>query len=339
MGTIIITGSSGFIGYSLSKYLLDRDFKVIGIDVHNGEGEQKRLQDERLSQLIQFKKFTSIRKDLSEDLSDLKEYFNESNYVIHLAATPGVRESNRNPQKYIKNNIVAFSNVIEMAAKSSIKHFIFASSSSVYGDMNIPINGLKENMIEGNVQSVYAMTKVANEIEALVFSKKSKMQITGFRFFSVYGPYGRPDMAIWLFTDSILKNKPVKVFGKGLMKRDFTYIDDVVLYIAKVIKIKRTSSFEIYNIGSMRPQTILSLLNCIELELGRKANIIFEDKDIADVNETFANMEKYIKEYELGKDLDFTRMESGISKFCKWLIDFQRNNSRNYAGVIASKKL
>ena len=198
---------------------------------------------------------------------------------------------------------------------------------------------IKENMIEGNVQSVYAMTKVANEIEALVFSKKSKMQITGFRFFSVYGPYGRPDMAIWLFTDSILKNKPVKVFGKGLMKRDFTYIDDVVLYIAKVIKIKRTSSFEIYNIGSMRPQTILSLLNCIESELGRKANIIFEDKDIADVNETFANMEKYIKEYELGKDLDFTRMESGISKFCKWLTDFQRNNSRNYAGVIASKKL
>ena len=278
METIIITGSSGFIGYSLSKYLLKRDFRVIGIDMHNGEGEQKRLQDERLSQLIQFKNFKSVCKDLSEDLSDLKEYFNESNYVIHLAATPGVRESNRNPQKYIRNNIVAFSNVIEMAANSNIKHFIFASSSSVYGNMNIPVEGLKENMTGGKVQSVYAMTKIANEIEALVFSKKSKMQITGFRFFSVYGPYGRPDMAIWLFADSILKDKPVKVFGKGLMKRDFTYIDDVILCISKVIKIKRSSSFEIYNIGSMRPQTVLSLLNCIETELGHKAKIIFEEK-------------------------------------------------------------
>ena len=233
METIIITGSSGFIGYSLSKYLLNRGYRVIGIDVHNGEGEQKRLQDARLDQLIQFKNFTNISKDLSEDLSDLQEYFNESNYVIHLAATPGVRESNRNTQKYIKNNIVAFSNVIEMAAKSSIKHFIFASSSSVYGDMNVPIDGLKENMLGGKVQSIYAMTKVANEVESLVFSNKSKMQITGFRFFSVYGPYGRPDMAIWLFTDSILKDKPVKVFGKGLMKRDFTYIDDVILCIVK----------------------------------------------------------------------------------------------------------
>ena len=325
METIIITGSSGFIGYSLSKYLLNRDFRVIGIDVHNGEGEQKRLQDERLIQLIQFKKFTNICKDLSEDLSDLKKYFNESNYVIHLAATPGVRESNRNPQKYVKNNIVAFSNVIEMAAKSNIKHFIFASSSSVYGDMNIPIDGLKEDMTGGKVQSVYAMTKVANEVEALVFSNKSKMQITGFRFFSVYGPYGRPDMAIWLFTDSILKDKPVKIFGKGLMKRDFTYIDDVILCIAKVIKIKRTSSFEIYNIGSMRPRTVLSLLSCIETELGRKAKIIFEDKDIADVDETFANMKKYTEEYEAGRELNFTRMEYGISKFCKWLIDIQHN--------------
>jgi len=306
METIIITGSSGFIGYSLSKYLLKRDFRVIGIDMHNGEGEQKRLQDERLSQLIQFKNFKSVCKDLSEDLSDLKEYFNESNYVIHLAATPGVRESNRNPQKYIRNNIVAFSNVIEMAANSNIKHFIFASSSSVYGNMNIPVEGLKENMTGGKVQSVYAMTKIANEIEALVFSKKSKMQITGFRFFSVYGPYGRPDMAIWLFADSILKDKPVKVFGKGLMKRDFTYIDDVILCISKVIKIKRSSSFEIYNIGSMRPQTVLSLLNCIETELGHKAKIIFEEKDIADVNETFANMKKYAEEYEAGRELDFT---------------------------------
>lgn len=315
METIIITGSSGFIGYSLSKYLLKRDFRVIGIDMHNGEGEQKRLQDERLSQLIQFKNFKSVCKDLSEDLSDLKEYFNESNYVIHLAATPGVRESNRNPQKYIRNNIVAFSNVIEMAANSNIKHFIFASSSSVYGNMNIPVEGLKENMTGGKVQSVYAMTKIANEIEALVFSKKSKMQITGFRFFSVYGPYGRPDMAIWLFADSILKDKPVKVFGKGLMKRDFTYIDDVILCISKVIKIKRSSSFEIYNIGSMRPQTVLSLLNCIETELGHKAKIIFEEKDIADVNETFANMKKYAEEYEAGRELDFTRMEYGISKY------------------------
>lgn len=177
METIIITGSSGFIGYSLSKYLLNRDFRVIGIDVHNGEGEQKRLQDERLIQLIQFKKFTNICKDLSEDLSDLKKYFNESNYVIHLAATPGVRESNRNPQKYVKNNIVAFSNVIEMAAKSNIKHFIFASSSSVYGDMNIPIDGLKEDMTGGKVQSVYAMTKVANEVEALVFQINLKCKL------------------------------------------------------------------------------------------------------------------------------------------------------------------
>lgn len=324
METIIITGSSGFIGYSLAKYLLKKKYKIIGIDLHDGKGEQRILQNQRLKQLEVFRDFTYIRKDLSEDISDLKEYFDKSNSVIHLAATPGVRESNIQPHKYIRNNIVAFSNVIEMSIKSNIGHFVFASSSSVYGNLDIPKGGLKENMIGETVQSIYAMTKKINEMEAEIISKRTSMQITGFRFFSVYGPYGRPDMAVWRFADSILNDKYVKVFGDGLIKRDFTYIDDVVFCIEKAIRNKRASSYEIYNIGCSRPVTLSALIRCIESEIGRKANIVYLEKESADVDETFANMEKYVTDYEIDEKHIFTPLEKGVAIFCEWLTVFRQ---------------
>lgn len=318
MDTVIITGSSGFIGYSLAKHLLENNYRVIGIDKHDGKGVLEILQNERHLQLSRFENYLNFRRNLCDSLSDLEDVFKEAKCVIHLAATAGVRESNYKPAKYIKNNIVAFSNIIEMAKKNNVRHFIFASSSSVYGDIIPSDSGFSENMKLGNVQSIYAMTKIENELEASVYSLQSEMKISGLRFFSVYGPFGRPDMAPWLFASSILQGLPVILYDKGLMRRDFTYIDDVVCSIQKIIEKERKSIYEIYNIGCSSPQFVLKLLKTIETSLGRKANINYKERICADVKETFANMEKFCNEYENGSSVEFQSLENGIEKFCDW---------------------
>lgn len=326
MDTIIITGSSGFIGFSLSKYLLENGYHVIGIDKQDGKGILAALQNERHRLLSTFKNFTSIRRDLSNDIKDMEFLFTKAKCIVHLAAIAGVRESNQNPIKYIKNNIEAFSNVIDLAVKSKVRHFIFASSSSVYGDANIPKNGFDEGMRLGKLQSIYAMTKLENEIEASIYSQMSQIKITGLRFFSVYGPFGRPDMAPWIFADSISNDLPTLVYGKGLMKRDFTYIDDVVKSIRKVIEQKHITNYEIYNIGCSSPQSVLTLLKTIESSLGKKARITFADKDPADVKETFANMKKFFNEYDKNHSVQFETIENGIKKFCVWFCNFYDKN-------------
>jgi len=325
METIIVTGSSGFIGYSLSKYLLDRGYCVIGIDIHNGEGVLKKLQNARHDQLAQYEHFISIHRDLAESISDLTTYFEKSSCVVHLAATAGVRNSNKNPSEYIRNNVVAFSNVIELALQSNIQHFIFASSSSVYGDISIPIDGVTEDLSHCEIRSVYAMTKKMNEIEAYLLSSTTNMKITGLRFFSVYGPFGRPDMAPWIFLNSIIFNQPITLYDEGSLKRDFTYIDDVVHSIYKVLTKNRESQFELYNIGCSSPQTVISLLHCIESILGKTAIVSFVSREPADVIQTFANMSKYKKDYgELSKSY-FREMESGIKDFCMWFCKFKES--------------
>ncbi len=322
MDTVIITGTSGFIGYSLAKHLLENNYRVIGIDKHDGKGVLEILQNERHLQLSRFENYLNFRRNLCESLSDLEDVFKEVKCVIHLAATAGVRESNYKPAKYIMNNIVAFSNVIEMAKNNNVRHFIFASSSSVYGDIIPSDSGFSENLKLGNVQSIYAMTKIQNELEASVYSLQSEMKISGLRFFSVYGPFGRPDMAPWLFVSSILQGLPVILYDKGLMRRDFTYIDDVVCSIQKIIEKERKSIYEIYNIGCSSPQSVLKLLKTIETSLGRKANINYKERICADVKVTFANMEKFCNEYENGVPIEFQSLENGIEKFCDWYRSF-----------------
>lgn len=322
MDTVIITGTSGFIGYSLAKHLLENKYRVIGIDKHDGEGVLEILQNERHLQLAGFENYLNIRRNLCDNISDLENAFKEAKCVIHLAATAGVRESNCKPAKYIENNIVAFSNVIEMARKANVHHFIFASSSSVYGDIVPPDSGFTENMQYGKIQSIYAMTKIENEIEASVYSLQSKMKISGLRFFSVYGPFGRPDMAPWLFASSILQGLPAIIYDKGLMRRDFTYIEDVVNSIQKVIEKEHGSIYEIYNIGCSSPQSVLKLLKTIEMSLGRRTNIIYKEKNCADVGVTFANMEKFCNEYENGHPIKFQTLEKGIKEFCDWYCRF-----------------
>lgn len=322
MDKIIVTGSSGFIGFSLSNHLLNNGYQVIGIDKHDGEGVLSSLQDERHRLLSKSKKFISIRRDLSYNIDDLENYFADAKCIIHLAATAGVRESNRNPQKYITNNVIAFSNVINLAKKTNVRHFIFASSSSVYGDMTPSTYGFLEDGQLGNIQSVYARTKRENEIEAFKISKETNMKITGLRFFSVYSPFGRPDMAPWIFATSIIKGLPITIYGDGLARRDFTYIDDVVRSIHKVIKIEHDANYEIYNVGCTSPRSVLTLLKSIESSLGKKAKITYAPKDLADVNETFANMTKFYKDYGNTGEMSFQSLELGIQKFCCWFIDY-----------------
>lgn len=322
MDTVIITGSSGFIGYSLAKHLLENNYRVIGIDKHDGKGVLEILQNERHLQLARFDNYLNIRRNLCDSLSDLEDVFKEAKCVIHLAATAGVRESNYKPAKYIKNNIVAFSNVIEMAKKTNVHHFIFASSSSVYGDIMPSDSGFSENLKLGNVQSIYAMTKIENELEASVYSLQSEMKISGLRFFSVYGPFGRPDMAPWLFACSILQGLPVILYDEGLMRRDFTYIDNLVNSIQKVMEKGHESIYEIYNIGCSSPQSVLKLLKTIETSLGKRAIIIYKERNCADVKETFANMDKFCNEYDNGSPVEFQSFENGIEKFCDWYYRF-----------------
>lgn len=312
---IIVTGVAGFIGFSLTLCLLKQGVTVIGIDNLTGEKKQNVLQDQRLSFLMKFDSFVFLKHDLSLDCTLLTSWFNSVHTVIHLAASPGVRDSIEHPERYIRNNIVAFSHVIHLAAKCHVKHFVFASSSSVYGNHIIPKDGISEDMVNDTPKSIYAMTKRQNELEAYVVSNSTDMKITGLRFFSVYGKWGRPDMAPWIFAKAMLQKEPVVLYSGGLCKRDFTYIDDVVNAISAIIHLERKRQFEIYNIGSSSPHTVKELANFIQEETNCKA--IFSEKPlpIADVSITHANMSKFNRDYG---EICFVNFRTGIKQFCTW---------------------
>jgi UDP-glucuronate 4-epimerase len=329
MTTILITGAAGFIGYHLSERLLREGHHVIGVDNIN-DYYDVRLKNDRLSRLKQAAQFTFHKIDLT-DLEDLKRIFADTtvDVVVNLAAQAGVRYSLTNPHAYVNANLVAFVNILECCRHQKVKHLVFASSSSVYGaNTRMPFS------VHQNVDhpvSLYAATKKANELMAHTYSHLYALPCTGLRFFTVYGPWGRPDMALFLFTKAILEGRPIKVFNNGKMQRDFTYIDDIVEGIARVmVKIPEPNPswsgdapdpgtsyapYKLYNIGNNSPVQLSEFISEIERALKMKAEKQYLPMQPGDVPATYADIS------DLSRDAGFepkTPLSEGIARFIDW---------------------
>ena len=345
---ILVTGAAGFIGYHLCKKLIEKNFEVIGFDNLN-DYYNVNLKKDRINELRKIAKKNEVIFDFTKgDLTnneELENVFKKGNKslsnpsksqivcIVNLAAQAGVRYSIKNPSAYIQSNIVGFSNLIEQAKKNNIKHFIYASSSSVYGgNKKIPF---KESDNVDQPISLYAATKQSNELIAHTYSHLFKLPTTGLRFFTVYGPWGRPDMALYKFTDLMMKNKPIRVFNHGKMTRDFTYIDDVIESIFCLIdKIpieedylnsknydasNSWAPYRVFNIGNSQPTNLYDYIKAIENNLNIKADIILEDMQPGDVEQTYAsteNLEKWIK-YKPSTSID-----EGIKNFIAWYLSY-----------------
>ena len=314
--TILITGAAGFIGSSLCTRLANSNNKVIGIDNlskdHNYFIKIKRYQ------LVKKNIFKFYKLDICNE-NKLKNIISRyrPNCIIHLAASAGVRDSMINPKKFILNNIVGFFNIIEAAKDNGVKKFIYASSSSVYGlKQKIPF---KENFKLNFAPNIYAMSKQSNEMIAKTYEYLHGFASIGLRFFSVYGPWGRPDMAVYKFTKRILENKNIIVYNNGKHKRDFTYIDDIVESIIKLVERKISIKNLILNIGGSKYYKVLDLIKIIEKILNLKAKIIFK-KSTGEIKLTKANTNKLQK---LISYKPKTILEEGVKKFILWYLDFK----------------
>ena len=329
----VVTGCAGFIGFHLCKRLLDDGKRILGIDNLN-EYYDVRLKWDRLKQLQAYQEF-SFQKCNLEDTEGLNQIFNTNDVevVINLAAQAGVRYSIQNPYAYINSNILGFMNVLECCRQFKVKHLVFASSSSVYGaNKKMPFS-THQNV--DHPVSLYAATKKANELMAHTYSHLYDLACTGLRFFTVYGPWGRPDMALFKFTKAILAGKEIKVFNHGKMKRDFTYIDDIVEGVRRIIGAVPESNdawdavlpdpgssyarYKIYNIGNNNPVDLEYFIQEIEKALGKKANKEYLGLQPGDVPETYADIDDLI-----GK-IDFrpkTSVADGIREFINWYISY-----------------
>ena len=326
---VLVTGAAGFIGFHLSKRLLDSGINVIGLDNLNPYYSVK-LKEDRLAQLEGHPRFTFARLDLA-DRAGMERLFaaNRFDVAVNLAAQAGVRYSLKNPHAYIEANIVGFTNILEGCRHHGVKHLVFASSSSVYGaNTKMPFS------VHHNVDhpvSLYAASKKANELMAHTYSHLYGLACTGLRFFTVYGPWGRPDMALFLFTDAILKGRPIQVFNHGRMQRDFTYIDDIVEGVVRVMGRlpapnpawsgdrpdpgSSYAPYKIYNIGNNQPVELNHFIETIEDVLGIEARKEYLDLQPGDVPATYADVE------DLMADVGFkpaTPIRTGIERFIAW---------------------
>ncbi|WP_069789910.1 NAD-dependent epimerase [Cyanobacterium sp. IPPAS B-1200] len=317
---ILVTGAAGFIGFYLTKELLSRGETVVGIDNINDYYDVS-LKIARLDQLEGQKNYIFHKLDLT-DRANLEKLFTENKFdtVVHLAAQAGVRYSIENPHAYVDSNLVGFVNLLECCRHNAIKHLVFASSSSVYGaNKKIPFS-TSDNV--DNPVSLYAATKKANELMAHTYSYLYNIPCTGLRFFTVYGPWGRPDMAYFLFTKAILEGKPIKVFNYGKMQRDFTYIDDIVEGIIRVMNHLPQGSvsdggqkhppYKIYNIGNNQPVELSKFIEVIENCLGMEAEKNFLPIQPGDVPTTYADIDDLIEDVGFKPS---TTIEEGIEKF------------------------
>lgn len=284
---ILITGSAGFIGFYTAKKLLESGNIVIGADNFN-DYYDSCLKEARNAILEGFSNFKLYRGDLSDEaFVELIFSENKIDKICHLAAQAGVRYSLENPRVYIKSNINAFVNILEAARNYEIKDLVYASSSSVYGN-NKKVPFSVSDSVDSPI-SLYAATKKADELMAHTYSHLFGINTTGLRFFTVIGPYGRPDMALMLFTEAILKQEPIKVFNHGKMKRDFTYIDDIVEGI--LLALEKTNGYQIFNLGNNNPVELEYFISCLEKELGKTAIKNYLEIQAGDVPETFADIE------------------------------------------------
>ena len=324
MEKVLITGGVGFIGFHLSKKLLENNYFVVAIDNMNDYYDVD-LKKARLDVLKEYKNFSFYKIDISNK-SDLLDLFSDNKFdiVINLAAQAGVRYSIDHPDSYIFSNIVGFFNILECCRNYPVKHLLFASSSSVYGKNNsIPYK--TDDNVDKPV-SLYAATKKSDELMAYAYSNLYNIKVTALRFFSVYGPYGRPDMAYFSFTNNIINNKEIKLFNNGDMYRDFTYVLDVVEAVYRLLdKIPLKDGlgvyYKVYNIGNNNPVKISYLVEILEKELGKKANIKYLPMQPGEVYQTYADIS------EIKKDISFvpnTSIEDGLHQFVKWYEEFYK---------------
>ncbi len=326
---ILITGAAGFIGFHLAKRLLERGEQIIGLDNLNNYYEVE-LKQARLVQLTNYPQFRFVKLDLA-DRAGLTELFltEKINRVVNLAAQAGVRYSLENPYAYIDSNIVGFINLLENCRQQHIEHLVFASSSSVYG-----LNTKMPFSVHHNVDhpiSLYAATKKANELMAHTYAHLFQLPVTGLRFFTVYGPWGRPDMALFKFTKAILANEPIEVYNYGQMQRDFTYIDDIVEGVARVLKRipqpnlkwsgdspdpgSSLAPYRLYNIGNNNPVALMTFIETLEQALGKTAIKQKMPLQAGDVPATYADIADLEKEVAFKPQ---TSIEVGINQFVTW---------------------
>ena len=321
--SILITGAAGFIGYHLSKKILNKNTEVIGIDNINNYYDIN-LKKNRIKELKKNKKFLFYKIDICE-YKKLNNIVKKNNikYIIHLAAQAGVRYSIKEPRTYFKSNLEGFFNVLEISRHNNIKHLIYASTSSVYGDTKkFPLSEINRT---DKPLSFYAATKKSNEVMAHSYSYIYKLPCTGVRFFTVYGPFGRPDMALFKFTKNILNNQPIELYNKGNHFRDFTYIDDIVDGIYSLIKkqSKKSIPYEIFNIGNGTPKKLLDYLKHIENNLNKISKTKKLPLQVGDIVKTHSNINK-LKKYTSYKPK--TNIKIGISRFIEWYKDYYRTN-------------
>tara|TARA_Y100000590_G_C15607696_1_gene972619 strand:- start:16 stop:969 length:954 start_codon:yes stop_codon:yes gene_type:complete len=316
MKSVLVTGCAGFIGMHLSKKLLFKGFSVIGIDNIN-DYYDVRLKKARLRELKSHNNFKFIKIDIS-DFESLYDLFQNANLsmVVNLAAQAGVRYSIKNPHSYIRTNVVGFMNILECCRKFNIDGLVYASSSSVYGGNKKSPFSVKDSV--NKPISIYAASKRANELMAYSYSHLYSLRTTGLRFFTVYGPWGRPDMAMYIFAEKILNNEPIDVFNHGNMKRDFTYIDDIVDGI--IASMEKNYQCEIFNLGNSSSEDLIEMIRLIEVCLEKKADINFVDIQPGDVQKTNADI-KYTKN-KLGYNPKIS-IKKGIPKFIEWFKSFE----------------
>lgn len=324
-----ITGAAGFIGFHLSKRLLDEGCTIIGLDNLN-DYYDINLKKARLRIIEGYDSFKFLCADL-QDKEALDKVFKENkiDIVVNLAAQAGVRYSITNPYAYVQSNIVGFLNILELCRHNNVEHLVYASSSSVYG-MNASMPFSVHHNADHPI-SLYGATKKSNELMAHTYSHLYGLPSTGLRFFTVYGPWGRPDMALFLFTDAIMNNKPIKIFNNGKMKRDFTYIDDIVEGIVRLLNNPpkhnyewdreladpgtSSSPYKLYNIGNNKPIELMEFIEVIEDKLGKKANKEFLPLQDGDVPMTYADVDDLIKDVGFKPE---TSIDVGVGKFIEW---------------------
>jgi len=332
---VLVTGSAGFIGSALTIRLLERGDEVIGIDNHNNYYNQD-LKEARLKRHSGHRNYTHIRADIANSETVLNLFkIHQPQRVVNLAAQAGVRYSLENPLAYVESNLVGFSHILEGCRQNKVEHLVYASSSSVYGaNTELPFS------VHQNVDhplNLYAATKKANELMAHAYSHLYRLPTTGLRFFTVYGPWDRPDMALQKFATTIVKGETLKIFNNGNHQRDFTYIDDIIEGITRVLDqparsnsnwdsrkpdpATSTAPWRVYNIGNNRPINLLEFINLLEISLGEKAKKEFLPIQPGDVPSTWANVDELVKEFNYEPT---TNPEVGIIEFVKWFKNYYK---------------
>ncbi len=330
---ILVTGSAGFIGSELTLKLLARGDTVVGIDNHN-DYYDPAIKEARIDRFIDNPNYTHIRADLTDHQAIEGIFTNyKPDVVVNLAAQAGVRYSIENPLAYINSNIVGFAHILEGCRHNDVEHLVYASTSSVYGaNTSMPFS------VHQNVDhplSVYSASKKSNELMAHTYSHLYGLPTTGLRFFTVYGPWGRPDMALFLFTKAILSNKKIQVFNHGKHRRDFTYIDDIVEGIIRILEVPATCNLKwnsdqpdpgssnapwrVYNIGNNKPIELMDYIAALEKALGKKAEKEFLPLQAGDVPETYANVDDLVEQFDYKPT---TSVEEGINRFVSWYRDY-----------------